>query len=235
MRTSTKRSGAVYINKIEAARRQLDAAIRMTFANEDELAIHTVAAAAYRILRDILHNRGQHDLEELLRAGVHAYARELVDANFSNDVTERLEDLGLFDLILPIAQTLHEAGTPDSLDYMSLRIPDNWKIGHWRSMSQAAGYLKHADRNEEQLLSLGDIDNDTLMILACGSYAMATHRPTAEMIVFHIFWAASRGIREGLEPETAEIADWLSKRSPSRQRSACARFVRLSKKGQFSI
>jgi hypothetical protein len=37
--------GTVHINKIAAASRQLDAAVRMFFTKEDELAIHTVASA----------------------------------------------------------------------------------------------------------------------------------------------------------------------------------------------
>ena len=41
------------IAKLEAAGRQLDSAIRMFFANEDILAVHTVARAAFRILYDI--------------------------------------------------------------------------------------------------------------------------------------------------------------------------------------
>jgi len=41
------------ISKLEAAKRQLDAAIRMWFKNEDMLAIHTVSRAAFRVLFDI--------------------------------------------------------------------------------------------------------------------------------------------------------------------------------------
>jgi len=40
-------------NKIEAARRQIDAAIRLLFDNEDPIAIHTLTMAGFRILRDI--------------------------------------------------------------------------------------------------------------------------------------------------------------------------------------
>ena len=57
--------------KLEAARRQLNAAIRMTFANEDELAIHTVAAAAYGIVRDLLGTRGRSNSEELYAADIY--------------------------------------------------------------------------------------------------------------------------------------------------------------------
>lgn len=40
------------ITKLEAGGRQLDSAIRMFFANEDILAVHTVSRAAFRVLYD---------------------------------------------------------------------------------------------------------------------------------------------------------------------------------------
>jgi hypothetical protein len=46
-------SGRIYLNKLAAAQRQLCAAIRLFFAGEDELAVHTVASAAYRVLSDL--------------------------------------------------------------------------------------------------------------------------------------------------------------------------------------
>lgn len=41
------------LNKPEAARRQIDAAIRMLFSGEDPVAIHTLAMAGFRVLRDL--------------------------------------------------------------------------------------------------------------------------------------------------------------------------------------
>ncbi|WP_158803945.1 hypothetical protein [Acidisoma sp. L85] len=41
------------ITKIEAARRQLEAAIRLVAAEEDELAVHTLTMAAYGVLTDL--------------------------------------------------------------------------------------------------------------------------------------------------------------------------------------
>jgi hypothetical protein len=46
-----------------AAQRQLDAAIRMTLAEEDELAIRTVVAAAYGILRGLKQNQNFPDAQ----------------------------------------------------------------------------------------------------------------------------------------------------------------------------
>ena len=49
----------IRVNKIDAARRQIDAAIRMLFAKDDPVAIHTLAAAGFRILRDLSDKRGK--------------------------------------------------------------------------------------------------------------------------------------------------------------------------------
>ena len=46
------------LTKIEAVHRQIDAAIRMTFANEDPVAIHSVATAGQRMIRDVCESRG---------------------------------------------------------------------------------------------------------------------------------------------------------------------------------
>ena len=43
------------INKPEAARRQIEAAIRLLFSGEDPIAVHSLAAAGFRIVRDLAH------------------------------------------------------------------------------------------------------------------------------------------------------------------------------------
>ncbi len=55
---SEVKSAGIRINKLDAARRQLNAAIRMTFSGEDPAAIHTVAAVASSIIRSICEQRG---------------------------------------------------------------------------------------------------------------------------------------------------------------------------------
>jgi hypothetical protein len=55
----------IRINKMDAARRQINAAIRMTFDEEDPIAIHSVVAAGHRIIRDICEQRG--DIESYLQ------------------------------------------------------------------------------------------------------------------------------------------------------------------------
>jgi hypothetical protein len=59
--------GEIRVNKIEAAQRQIDVAIRLLFANEDPVAIHTLVSAAFRILRDVAEKRGSVQEHELLK------------------------------------------------------------------------------------------------------------------------------------------------------------------------
>ncbi len=57
---------SVRLSKIEAARRQLETAIRLYFAYGDEVSIHTLTAAAYSLLRDINeHRHGEAMLKDL--------------------------------------------------------------------------------------------------------------------------------------------------------------------------
>jgi hypothetical protein len=46
------------ISKLDAAQRQLDVAIQLWFLDGDELAIHTLAAAAYQLVHDLKEHRG---------------------------------------------------------------------------------------------------------------------------------------------------------------------------------
>jgi hypothetical protein len=48
----------IRLSKLEAARRQLETAIKLYFKNGDEASIHTLAAAAYSVIRDINKRRG---------------------------------------------------------------------------------------------------------------------------------------------------------------------------------
>jgi hypothetical protein len=60
--------GTVEIRKESAAQRQLDAAIRILFGGEDILAVHTVGAAARRVLQDLADKRDPHILNNILIA-----------------------------------------------------------------------------------------------------------------------------------------------------------------------
>jgi hypothetical protein len=52
------KSGLLTISKLDAAKRQLETVIRLYFSNGDPVAIHTLTAAAYNVLRDVTSRRG---------------------------------------------------------------------------------------------------------------------------------------------------------------------------------
>ena len=54
-------------NKIDAACRQIECAIRLPFSNEDPFSIHTVISAAFRIVRDLSELSGKSNIHESLK------------------------------------------------------------------------------------------------------------------------------------------------------------------------
>jgi hypothetical protein len=44
------------VNKLDAARRQIDTAICMLFAEDDPVAVHTLVCAGWQVLRDLCEN-----------------------------------------------------------------------------------------------------------------------------------------------------------------------------------
>ena len=56
----------ITVNKLEAAQRQIDAAIRMLFSCEDPVAIHALAMASLQILKDVVADRAKQDPSVLL-------------------------------------------------------------------------------------------------------------------------------------------------------------------------
>src|SRR5258708_8972556 len=66
----------LHVTKLAAAGRQLRAAIRMYFSGEDELAIHTVAAASYRLLADLKAERGMDEAANVYLTSIFYIVRD---------------------------------------------------------------------------------------------------------------------------------------------------------------
>jgi len=70
----------LHVSKLDAARRQLETAIRLYFNDSDPVSIHTLTAAAYNLLRDINRDAGGPKLiikEELVERVVPEYQKEV--------------------------------------------------------------------------------------------------------------------------------------------------------------
>jgi len=116
----------------------------MTFANEDELAIHTVAAAAYRIVRDLLEKRGRFDIDELVAGGLYLTARSLAAGELSQAALDELtgEYTQLRDFIAALARDMHAKRDAVAPDKFSMSLDRSSRIADWYKLSAAANFLK---------------------------------------------------------------------------------------------
>lgn len=106
----------IRVTKLEAAQRQIDAAIRLLFNDEDPIAIHSVAAAGCRIVRD---SAKKSDTEVWKMMG--QCIRPEMQKKFNDEV-----------------------------------------------MNKFANFLKHADRDPDQILDeVDETINDIEIFLAC--------------------------------------------------------------------
>ena len=130
----------IKINKIEAAQRQIEVAIRLLFDNEDPVAIHTLAMAGFRILRDVASKKGSnmHNLvQAIIKPGmeskfwwsINSFANFLKHAENDPDAIIDSVDEEVNDAILLMAslyyQDLGHQLTPEMLAlvswYMAIR------------------------------------------------------------------------------------------------------------------
>ena len=98
-------TATLHVTKLAAAGRQLRAAIRLYFAGEDELAIHTIASAAYRLLADLKAERGIEEAEDVYLTSIFYAVRDYRRGSLPEEMTSNSElmawVIGLADL-LPI-------------------------------------------------------------------------------------------------------------------------------------
>ncbi len=72
----TKKTANFRVNRTDAARRQIDSAVRMLFSGEDPLAIFALTIAAMNILKVLSHKRTDRNLREALRTGIRPMSEE---------------------------------------------------------------------------------------------------------------------------------------------------------------
>jgi hypothetical protein len=173
----------------------------------------------------------------LFRISVHGWAESLAAGKLSDKEIEYLKSLPrdkhgipLSRLILSIAYAIRLGGDAATPDDVPAHLSAKGKLSHYRSMSEIADFLKHADRDPKAVLSLKDVSNLELIRYASLSYGLVSNRLTPEMTVFQIFLCSTPELRFGLTPDLREIAESLDRLTPSKRRAACAKFIRISKK-----
>lgn len=190
---------SVPVTKLGAAQRQLDAAIRMYFSGEDELAVHTVAAAAYALLQDLKRIDGRGEYTDQIVRGVFAVASDLALERIAELPPEIRTDDQLTELILTLAERI-EAGEVASIDDFTLPANGLFERTKRAEFNRIANFLKHAYEDRNAVLPASEIKNEMLLVAASCAYRDIVGQLTPEMLSFGLFWLAENAELEGEQP-----------------------------------
>lgn len=219
---------SVVINKQNAAKRQLDAAIRMFFAQEDELAIHTIVAASFTVIVDLLKKRGIEFGERELRIGMVEMAKQFSEKTLPESLMKSIESSPYTKQIL---EELHEAGRSHDggLDPSQITFPSKKRNSIARKgwSTKFANYLKHADTDAYELLAEHKIRNDWFLFGACYAYQQMMNAVTVEMAIFFAYWAAKEDMAG--PPQFQELTHKLTSIEESHRRIFCSNYIQAMK------
>jgi hypothetical protein len=169
-------TATVFVNKLGAAERKLNAAIRMFLASEDELAVHSVAADAYQILRDLKGKRTYDDAHKLFLIGLFSIAEELATGKRAS-IPDKLNHPKVKEVIESFRCGIAD-GTITSVEEVTVNHDSSL---FWNKFNYPANFLKHADQDPNDMLDLSSIKNDEILMRAAGLLVQITNRPTPEM------------------------------------------------------
>lgn len=198
-------SAKLHVTKLAAAERQLRAAIRMYFAGEDELAIHTVASAAYRLLADLKAERGAEEAADTYLTtifyAVRDYRRGSLPEAMKSDPELMAWVRGLAEQ-LPIEKD-------SKIEEVSITLPPRAVGDFWNKRNKVANFLKHADRDPRASIALDDVDNLLLLMQCFSAYKDLTRDDLGnEGLVFQLFVGAN----QNGQPTNASRRDELIKK-----------------------
>lgn len=214
------------LTKILTAQRQLDAAIRMFLSFEDDLAIHTVGAAAYRVLRDLKAAQGKTELTDILSEVVFNVAQKIVNGEFSGLPAELSEKEEIGRLILSLTEAVRAGEVSTSNEVF---ITFRHEKEHWGSFNKVANFLKHADTDTNAMLNPDLIKNDLLLEYACRCYVRFTGSITPEMITFFIWRMPDEGM---FQPIIGTMSRELSLLELDARRTRCLDILRELKNNE---
>jgi len=180
-------SETINITKIAAAKRQLVAAIRMYFLEEEELAIHTITSAVYSTLKDIKHSKGGDEVEDIFSNTFFYLIRDYHRGVLPNDITSNLDSMTLINELvakLPITADFVPSDVKVSMSTESVK-------NYWKQNNKTANFLKHADKDITGTLNPENIDNRMLLMKCVNAYRdIAPDDLGNEGIIFSAFVSA---------------------------------------------
>lgn len=210
---------SIHITKLAAAKRQIQASIRMYFSLEDGLAVHTLASAAYSILKDIKNARGRSEAADVYLTSIFFAVRDLHRGSLPLHMTE---NVALMKEVLRWASLLPQITPESSLDDVRVSITPDLERQYWNDTNRAANFLKHADRDSDATLALDSVDNSLLLMKCMNAYQdVAPDDLGNEGLVFSAYVTAGNGAYEPKPGSFGNIIRSLRSVSQSRRVDIC--------------
>lgn len=211
------------ITKLLAAQRQLRAAIRMFFLEEDELAIHTVASAAYSMLTNLKSKCGRNEAADshliAVFYSIRDYRRGKLPSYLSDDpaimkwITEMAEQL-------PIEADMH-------FDEIKASVSPETTRRFWDKRNKIANFLKHADRDSNSSIVLDEVDNMQLIMQACAAHiTLAPYSGLgSEGLIFWLYYSIESGMSESLPEMFSPLVEQIENMSQAERLVFCSHLV----------
>ena len=194
----------------------------MFIAEEDELAIHTVASAAYRMICDLKSQRGRVEAGDyyltMVFYAVRDYRRGTLPSYLADD-PETMKAIRKWAEQLPITASSRYEDTEVS-------VSPNVEREFWTIRNKVSNFLKHADRDAISQISMEEVDNLFLLMLAQGSYLDLAGRDLGpEGHVLLVYNAVDSGMIEGLPKELQKFATDLEHLPRNERLKCCSVFL----------
>lgn len=217
-------TASVHVNKLAAAKRQLQAAIRMYFSAEDDLAIHTVAAAAYGLLKDIKRARGMSEAAEMWKVSLFYIVRDFHRGSLPEHMTS---DPVFMAEVQRLANELYPITADSKLSDVAVSITPQLEKEYWDDSNRAANFLKHADWDGGRTLPLDELDNYTLRMKCWGAYQdVAPDELGNEGLMFQAYVCANNSSWHGDDTSFGSLV-WTVRDLPVERRGeACFKVIR---------
>lgn len=226
----------VHVTKLAAAERQLFCAIRLYFQDEDQLSIHTLASAAFTVLRDIRHSDRDVSSRNRKKSIEVEYLKHVLKPAIINAVVayragqQKPFNIDFFDqYIKSVSQQLpEEIPPPDKID---LIVPEEHAASWWNALNKGANFLKHAERDSQKAMPVAEIHPEMKLNLAVALYwEIKSVGLEPEPAVFTIYQQIMMG-REVLPPPGFDdFANILANKSENSRKDVCSKAIVLFNK-----
>jgi len=199
----------------------------MHFHQEDELATHTVAAAAYGILKDVKQSRGQNEAQsarETLVLGLISMAKDRLAGRLPAEVLQDEYTTKILDSI--VSATGMTINTNISELDVKVVVDAPATAAYWRSANKASNFLKHADRDTDAILSLREVDNVGLLMNAMLSYeSVAPNSLGFEGVILQMYILASFDEEDSRDHPFAKQIAGLRTKSVEQRLAFCSHLL----------